>query len=180
MSEDDFKPLGESVPATIHRMLYEAHTQADTIWYASAVNNSLNDTGESVLLGIDTGPDPDYRILVTDAVGNQTIYEDFEEAMRAVTWGNIRASIELFRDQIKAFGRAMGRVDFTTLLHNKYIVTWDDPPREPHHAHLIKQHIRSARKPAKHARNSRQIMVAAIPYRQTRRNKRKVKKMEQK
>lgn len=182
-------PYGESVVAAIRRMVSEAQNQAHTIWYAGSFvdwSHSINGHGESVLIGIDVGvPFPDYQILVTDENGKQTIYDDFDTAMAAVAWGNVYVAISRFRDQIEAMGKAFAKTEFKGLewfktQYNQRLPVYDQPPPRPaHHAHLIQQHIRSVRKPPKHARNPRQTMVAAVPYRQTRRHKRKIKKMEQ-
>lgn len=185
MSDDEFTPLGESVPAMINRMITEANTKADIIWYAGSWGyfQKTFHAEQNVLLGINTGTNPDYQILVTDEAGSQTTYVSFEEAIRAVAWDNIRVSISRMRDQIEAFGRSLQHVDFSgldwLLSQHRRLPVFDEPLRQPHHAHLIQRHIRSAKKPAKNVRNSRQIVVASIPHRQTRRHKRKVKKLEQ-
>lgn len=187
-ADDEFETLGESVPAAIKRMVYDAQIKAHTIWYAGSFvdwSNSINGRNESVLIGIDVGiPNPDYRILVTDEKGNQFIYNDFEEAMQAVAWGNIRVAISRLREQIEEMGRAFSHVDLSGLdwlrsRYNQRLPVYDEPPpRAPHHAHLIQQHIRSVKKPARNARNPRCRMVATIPHRQKRRHKRTAKKME--
>lgn len=79
----------------------------------------------------------------------------------------VACAIAKIQDQFEAIGRAIANVDlsgFERLVsrHMRLPVYDQPPPRAPHHAHLIQQHIRSVRKPRKYQRPKMVVYKSVI------------------